>query len=177
MKNLTICPLNFENDINIINNWEKQFNKEKFESIKHFILEDSIYYGLDEVIINNYEFFSVGDDEKKYCLTIKDGDTIAGFILACLFNMSVRNPELIIQYIVLNPNYQNMGYGTQVLTELLNNGEKYFCCKPNQVYANIEKENVASLNLFKKMGFTFETNTTNYFRAQKHMPTLEEEKI
>jgi len=179
MEKLKITPLNISLDIPIIKSWEERFsNNPKFNDIKHFILEDNTYYGLDEVILTNYEFFHIGEDEKKFCFSIKTQDNeIAGFILACLFNISSYKPELILQYIVLNPHYQNEGYGTMVLNELLSNPQKYFTYSPTEVYANIQKENKASLNLFKKFGFSFTQAPLGYLRAHKSIKELLEEKI
>jgi len=178
MEKLIITPLNIEKDIPIIASWEEKFsNHPKYKEIKHFILEDNTYYCLDEVILTNYEFFHIGNDEKNFCLSIKNNDEPVGFVLACLFNISINNPELIIQYIVLNPEYQNLGYGTEVLKELLTNSENYFQYKPNEIYANIQKENKSSLNLFKKFGFSFTKAPNDYVRAHKTIKTLDEEKI
>ena len=179
MEKLQICQLDIEKDIPTIKSWAKTFSSNpKFENIKHFILEDNIYFGLDEVILTNYEFFHIGDDEKKFCLSIKNKENIpVGFILACMFNISINQPELIIQYIVLNPDYQSLGYGTSMLKELLTNSEEYFGCTPKEVYANIEKENIASLNLFKKFNFSFTKAPRNYIQAHKSIKKLEEEKI
>ena len=178
MERLTISPLNIEEDIPVIKSWEDRFNNHpKFTNIKHFILEDNTYYGLDEVILTNFEFFHIGDDEKKYCLAIRNDSEPVGFILACMFNISENKPELIIQYIVLNPDYQNLGYGTDILKELLTNSKKYFSHNPCEVYANIQKENQASLNLFKKFGFSYSKAPFDYVRVHKTIKTLEEEKI
>ena len=178
MEKLTITPLDIETDIPIIKSWEKIFtNHPKYNNIKHFILEDNTYYGLDEVILTNYEFFHIGEDEKKFCLSIKNQENLTiGFILACMFNMSVNKPELIMQYIVLNPNYQNNGYGTEVLKELLTNSDKYFGFHPHDVYANIQKNNEPSLNLFKKFGFSFTKAPFDYVRAHKTITDLTNEK-
>lgn len=179
MEKLKILPLDIESDIFEIKSWENKFNNNpKFESIKHFILEDNTYYGLDEVILTNYEFFHIGDDEKKFCFSIKNNfNETVGFIIACLFNLSQNKPELIIQYIVLNPDYQNLGYGTHVLNELITNSIDYFSYRPQDIYANIEKENSASLNLFKKFGFKFSHAPMGYLRAHKTIKNLEQEKI
>ena len=179
MEKLNITPLNIETDIPKIKQWEEKYkNDNRFNDIKHFILEDNTYYGLDEVILTNYEFFHIGEDEKKFCFSIKNkNNEIAGFVLACLFNISINKPELILQYIVLNPDYQNEGYGTMVLNELISNPQKYFNLSPTEVYANIQKENNASLNLFKKFGFSFTSAPMGYLRAHKSIKELLNEKI
>ena len=177
MEKLNILPLDIEKDIPEIKSWEKTFlNHPGYQNIKHFILEDNIYYGLDEVILTNYEFFHIGEDEKKYCFSIKnENNETVGFILACVFNIARCKPEIILQYIVLNPNYQNHGYGTYILKELVSNSNNYFGCKPKNIYANIEKENTASLNLFKKFGFSFSLAPMGYIRANKTIQNLEKD--
>lgn len=179
MEKLQIVPLNIEKDVPIIKLWPKIYaNHPNFNNIERFILEGNTYYGLDEVILTNYEFFHIGEDERKFCLSIINQEEIPiGFILACLFNIERNNPELILQYIVLSPEYQSLGYGTVILKELLEKPEKYFLVKPNEIYASIEKDNTASLNLFKKFGFSFTKAPYNYLRAHKSIKELQEEKI
>lgn len=178
MNNLQIMPLDLEKDIPEIKEWEKRFSGDnRFNSIRRFILEGNTYYGLDEVIKNNYEFFHIGDDERKFCFSVKDGNTIAGFILACVYNISIQRPELFIQYVVLNPDYQGLGYGSQILEELLNNPNKYFAQKPVEIHAYVNKDNLASLNMCKKFGFSFKKMTNEYVKAHKQTKTLEDERI
>lgn len=181
MEQLRILPLDINYDIPIIKSWENKFKDDsRFDGIKHFVLEDNLYYGLDEVILTNYEFFHIGDDERKFVLTVRNEEDIpVGFILACTFNLSINKPELIIQYLVLSPEYQNKGYGAYILNELLKNTKQYFSCSPQEVSADVEKENLQSLNLLKKFGFNFSPHKdkNDYLRVNKIIKTLEEEKI
>ena len=174
MEKPIICPLNFNKEIPEIQSWVKNFaNHPNFAGIKHFILEDNTYYGLDEVIATNYEFFNIGTDEKNYCLAIKIDNQVIGFVLACAFNLTTPSPELIIQYIVIRPDYQHQGIGKQVVTELINNAFKYFNSNPTKVYANIQQDNLASTKLFSNLGFTLKPLKNDYLQAQKTTLALE----
>lgn len=172
MNKLQIKPLKIS-DIEDIKKWETTYKNDiNYLNIVHFILEDNTYYGLDEVILANYELYPIGKDEKKFSFALKDGKTTAGFILAHSFNLT-EEPELFLQYIVLHPEYQHKGYGKQVMQELLNNSEKYVECDPSTIYANIDKKNSDSLHLFESVGFMFREAPCGFKRAIKYTKILE----
>ena len=95
MKTFKIEHLNPNTDIDQISAWDSLFaNDKRYSSIKQFILENNTYYGLGEVIATNYEIYPIGEDERKYALTIRDDDNnIAGFILAIVCDLQTKNPE------------------------------------------------------------------------------------
>lgn len=172
MDKLKILPLKMS-DISDIKLWQIEYkNHPNYLAIEHFILEDNLYYGLDEVVYTNYEIFPIGDDERKFSFALKDGDKTAGFMLAHSFNLTTE-PELFLQYIVLHPEYQHKGYGNKVLKEFLNNPEKYVGCSPSIIYAYIDKNNWSSLNLFKHFGFLFNDVANNFKCATKYTKILE----
>ncbi len=172
MNKLKILPLEIP-DIADIKSWQTKYKGHpNYSAIEHFILEDNLYYGLDEVVFTNYELYPIGNDERKFSFALKDGNKTAGFILAHSFNLTTE-PELFLQYIVLHPEYQHKGYGKQVLKELLNNTEKYVKCDPSNIYAYIDKQNSSSLHLFENFGFLFKDASNSFKRAIKYTKILE----
>lgn len=178
MDNLTITKFDIEQDLSIVKQWESTYKDDpRFDTIKHFILEDHTYYGLDEVIYTNYEFFHIDDDEQKFCFAIKNkNQDVVGFILSCMFNMNRDKAELIIQYIVLRPDYQHLGYGKEILSELICNSDKYFPEKAHDIYANIDQTNTDSRECFKSLGFVFSEAPFGFVRAHKTLPNLNNDK-
>jgi GNAT superfamily N-acetyltransferase len=50
--------------------------------------------------------------------------------------------------ILVNPKYHGVGIGTKAITTTLN-----LYCKERDIYAEVDRNNVASVNLFKSIGF------------------------
>lgn len=168
---LKIVPMKFPEDKTEISNWKKIYKGTKgFNAIKHYILEDNIYYGLDEVIETNHEMLPIGDDEKKLAFVAKLNNTIVAWILLDAFDLSTENPEMFLQYIVINPKYQNQGIGTEIAKELFLNAEKYIGIKPKEIFAYIDIKNIPSQKLFKNFNFSFRPLKEKYLQAYTNEP-------
>ena len=174
-KPITIEPMKFPQDKREIASWETEFgSKPEFDSIKTYILENQTYYGLDEVIETNYEISPIGSSEQLLSLVAKDDDKIIAWILLDIFDLNTNYPQMYIPYICIHPLYQNKGYGTEILKELLLSPEKYFGFNPRYIFTKIDKTNIASQNLFKKFGFDFfPIKQTGFVNAYTEEPKLE----
>lgn len=173
-KDFVILPMNMPGDKDEIVSWEEKYkNTEQFEGIKNFILEGSTYLGLGEVIYTNYEHFPIGDDERQHSLVAKskDGEIIA-WVLCDVFNMKTTKPEMFLQYIVINPKFQNQGFGKRILNELFSSTEKYLNVNPTNYFCYINLRNYPSQKLFLEFGFSFDTINSDYYRAQTNEPKL-----
>ena len=164
---IKIMPLNLETDLLEISSWDDEFyDDHKYDSIKHFILEDNAYIGIGEVIQTNYEKYEIGTNERKFALSIKDDkNKIIGFVLALIDKLKTSSPELLIQYIVIHPNFQGQGIGTQVLTDLIYNPQTYFKTNIGKVFSRIENNNYASRQMFKKLGFNLAFTNSRFMKA------------
>lgn len=176
LKKFTIEPMDKENDRLEVASWEHIYSDTPgFQQIKHFIMEDNTYHGLNEVIWNNLELVPIGDDELKYSYVAKINDgTIIAWILLDEFDINTTEPELFIQYVCIHPLYQQQGYGEAILKEILFNAKNYVAAQPSNTFAYIHKENIASQNLFKKFNFSLGPllQNTHYFKAQTKEPML-----
>lgn len=169
MKTFKLEPINLQEDKPQIESWDTLYRgKPAYESIRHFILEDDLIFGLGELIATNYEHFSIGKSEIKKMLVAKtDNNEILGFIIFDVFDIDTPHPEMFFQYIVLNPNYQHAGYGNEMLTELFGNFKKHAGVKPKSIFCYIHKDNESSKHLFSNFGFELEqTNSENYLCAK-----------
>ena len=137
----------------LIHKWETECRDTPgFKAIKHYVLEDNIYYNLPELIDINYECFPISDNEFRNILIAKSSkNEVAGFVLYNVFNLN-HKPEVNLIYLAINPIMQHKGIGTEIITELCSNYEKYFKCKPTCVFTKIDKENIANQSLMKKFG-------------------------
>ncbi len=173
MEKIKLTKMQFPEDKLEIANWEKQYgNSPEFQSIRHFILEDNIFTGLAEVIETNHEIFQIGNDEKKLAFVAKTRNEILAWVLLDAFDLSTNNPQMLLQYIVINPKFQHQGYGTEIAKELFLKPEKYIGVKPKEIFATIDARNVASIMLFSKFNFSFTPIDKDYFQAITNDPKL-----
>lgn len=170
MDNFKLLDLDIVEDKKIINTWQEY---ENFDSIYQFILENGLMIDLDEIIEVNYERIPIGNDEIKKAMVAKNKkNEIIAFILFQVFDMTTKEPEMFLQYLVVNPKFQHMGYGSEILKELLLNSRKYFNCTPQEIFCYVDKNNFASLNLFKKLGFTNNETNTKFNRLHTTLKTF-----
>lgn len=171
MKHITLSDMNIDTDKPQIMQWDSLYQgTPEYNSIYEFVLENGLMRNLGEIIEINHERYPIGDDEIKKALIAKTstGD-IAGFILIDAYDLSSQLCELFIQYIVINPKYQHQGYGEAILNELLHNPENYIGAKPSFVFSAIDKNNIASQNLYRKMGFNFRPyNHASFLQAYQN---------
>lgn len=166
MEQIKIAPLRLPNDSTEINNWQYMFKDDpRFSSIQQFILENNTYYGLGEVIETNYEILPIGQDERKYALSIKHSDKVIGFVLALVHQLQTYNPELILQYLVIRPDYQQQGIGTKVISELIENATKYFDTQISSVFARVDCNNKSMQKTLKQFGFNLPNTNKQYISA------------
>lgn len=89
-------------------------------------------------------------DVKQLRLCIATTDKVVGFI--DLFDFDPQNKRAGVGIVVLEHEDRNKGFGEEALSLLCDYVFKVLGLK--QLYANVMEENLASLHLFKKMGFT-----------------------
>ena len=178
MKNIKIVPMDLEKDKPQIAAWDEEFyGSEEYATIEHFILEDNLIHGLSELIETNFERVPIGKDEAKKAFSIKtESGQIAGFLICQVYDMTTPKPTMFLQYIVLHPDFQHLGYGEEVFSTLFSDPKKYLGVKPHEVFAKIDEFNESSLYLFQKFGFMFPCHDPNYpnlLHAEADMKTIE----
>ena len=88
-------------------------------------------------------------DVKQLRLCICKGDKVLGLI--DLFDFDPQNKRAGIGLVVLEEKERNKGIGAEAIGLLCEYGFKVLGLR--QLYANVLEDNLASLHLFKKMGF------------------------
>lgn len=177
MKKITLTPINMETELDEIISWDSEFaGTPEYASVEHFIFEDWLIHGMAELIQTNYENVPIGEDERKLILVAKNKTgKIVGFTIQSIYSLLTNDPELFLQYIIINPKYQNQGIGTEILNNLSNAIKTAIGKKPKSMFSYIEKENFASQKLYKKFGLDFEPvkNDERYLKAVGVMPEFQ----
>ncbi len=157
MEKLKLMPIDFENEIGEILEWDKEFRgTPKYDAFEKFLFEDGTILGMQELIKTNYEQFPIGEDERKLILVAKNKlNKIVGFTIQSVFRLESESPEVFLQYIVVHPDFQNKGVGTFILSNLGQAIKTYVGKMPTEIFSNVERTNLASQKLFKKFGFEF----------------------
>lgn len=177
MKKFTISEMNLETDKPQIENWDTLYaGSHEYETIEQFILENHLLKDLSEVIVTQFEIYEIDDYlEIKKAFVIKDKKSeILGFIICSAYQVADQSSDLYLQYIVVNPTKQHQGYGTEIQSEFFKNIDKYLGFVPTDVHALINRQNIDSINLFKKLGFTFSRNSRSYLRADNDFYTIQQ---
>ena len=100
---------------------------------------------------------------KDLIYVIKEDSKIIGYIIS---NLSFLNGYYVanINPIVINPAYLRNGYASSVIEELMNNTSKLLVDKIKYIMVVIEKSNISSINLFKKLGFRMYKEEDNFMQ-------------
>ncbi len=177
MEKVTITPLIFEEELDEIRDWDKEFRgTSKYENFEKFLFENGKILGMAELICTNYEIYPIGNDEIKLILIAKNNSgKIIGFTIQCVFGLETNDPELFLQYIIIHPDFQHKGIGTHILNNISSAIEKVAGKKPKSIFSYINKENIESQNLYKKFGLNFEPveNDDDYLKAYGVMPEFQ----
>lgn len=176
MQKIKIEEMKLPDDKKSINEWHNKLKDSKvYESIENYILENYLMKDLAEVIEINHEMLDIDYREEKKAFIIKDNkDNIISFLLCDAYDSTDYSSMLYLQYIVINPNYQHKGYGTEILNEFFSNIKKYIGFEPTDVYAIIHRHNKSCISLFEKFGFSFSRRPKSrfYLRADNDFYTI-----
>lgn len=161
-------------DRNQIFSWDNEFAENpEFESIERFVLENGLLSNIAEVIETNHDLIPLDYRELKKAFSIKDiNNDIIGFLLCLAYDINDYSSELYLQYIVLNPNNQNHGLGTEILKKFFINQTEYLGFEPENICAVINRVNFSSLNLFNKFGFNFRRKSRSYLWAENDLYSI-----
>ncbi len=172
MNNITLSEIDLVGDFDLISEWDNHLSEPKFKSIFDFILEEGLILNLKELITTNFEQYPIGDDERKNIIVAKNSEAkIVAFLILSTHDLSTDSPEIFLQHIVIHPDYQAKGMGTEILSKLGECLTTLYGKEPKTMFAYISQYNHNSRNLFKKFGFKFKVMDLPYLKAYGDMPT------
>ncbi len=108
--------------------------------------------GLDDGWQNFYDYWT--EENKKYdnctglCFLISENN-----IPFAVIYLGINGEEMIISEFVVSPDKRGMGYGSDVLSELLANTKELLGKSFSAAEAVIYPDNIASKKAFEKVGF------------------------
>ena len=154
MKNLTLSAIDETTDFDQLLTWKKNYkNTPEYKKIVQYIFNgeenENLAFLLKEI----------NDDHKKYpnrdfVLLAKDEHgEILGVMVVDTYNIGKNNSSCHIHFILSHPAHTKTGVSKFMLKTFLLNPETYVGTASNEIFANIKKNNTASLSLFKSFGF------------------------
>ena len=148
--------------------WDRYEGTEGYESIKKFVCRQGVKKYIYDHEHPDMEMRSAlfggpaalyeqMQERHSYVLTSR-GEPMA-FLNFRLDDVAKGNPRMFIQGIATHPLHQREGLATEMMKIILKNPEKYMSQRPKMVYGLVDKENLASVGFFQKLGPT----TVNYY--------------
>ena len=177
MKEFSLKLFDYSSDKYKIINWQRESKQTpEYKQIKKFIISD-----FDEAYDLDSFLFELEDDEigssrvrHTYIAETDSGEAV-GF-LSFQRPLEHRNPggDVYIEFLMINPKYQNQGYGTAILSKLFKNMRRYALSKPATVSTMFKRKNESVKHLFEKFGFDIKKRPLSfYYDAEIEMNTLE----
>lgn len=156
MKNLTLTKFDRDTDLEQLQAWKKLYKSmPEYKKIVQYILSGNEKDSVARLLLDLHDRYQIGDNEVNLVLLAKDeNQKIVGAMVVNFYGYMQRHPACYIHYIFTNPEHTKQGVAKFMLNEFITNIEKYLSATPEEIFANIKKNNKPSLSLFKSVGFT-----------------------
>ena len=147
----------FNNTISILNSWQSENINDFITSLYLLKLGDFFC----ENLLSSYELKNNQGNNLFLLLAYEDKELVGTIILnnqsqniSTDFKLTDNINNLRIEYIVVNPDKQNIGVGTRMIKSIINNQKVLSNYKPvNGITTDIDNENTASQKAFLKNNF------------------------
>lgn len=93
------------------------------------------------------------------CIVLERGDKVAGYAI-----LSIAAGEAHILNLCVDPTYRTLGYGTRLLTEILDRARE---AEVREVFLEVRPSNASALSLYRKQGFRQIANRPAYYQAKE----------
>ena len=103
-------------------------------------------------VFNQDYVFSL--DDFSDCLVLEENNSLVGFVI---YSIMYERAEII--YIVIDSSFRLKGYAFMLLDKCINNIIENNCCN---ITLEVNCNNVAAINLYKKLGFKIVATRKNY---------------
>lgn len=94
-------------------------------------------------------------DEFSDCLVLEENNSLVGFVI---FSIMYERAEII--YIVIDSSFRLKGYAFMLLDKCINKIIENNCCN---ITLEVNCNNVAAINLYKKLGFKIAATRKKYY--------------
>ncbi|MDE6660884.1 MAG: GNAT family N-acetyltransferase, partial [Anaeroplasmataceae bacterium] len=144
----------------------KDCTKEIAMSLNSWLADEKIikYAMFDSSFIDEYLYYQDNTYEEKIKDVLKvvyvDG-ILMGYVVLNYYSYDSIF-EVGINPFIVNPHYQNQGFGKKILSDLTIQIENLVQGKVDQIYATIEKTNLYSIHLFESVGFIQKEEHENF---------------
>jgi ribosomal-protein-alanine N-acetyltransferase len=93
------------------------------------------------------------------CIVLERGEEVAGYAI-----LSIAAGEAHILNLCVDPLYRAHGYGTRLLTEILERARR---AEVREVFLEVRPSNAGALSLYRKQGFRQIANRPAYYQAKE----------
>jgi len=132
--------------------WVDYCEKDEAEIESWMSDEETRLAGFDSIKETHEEYLSGGEypyGEEYFCKVVLEESEIIAVVL--IFRGD-KHPVTVNEFVV-NPAYRNKGYGTKIISELINNVREITGFDSNVFQVCIYPNNKASMRAFEKAGF------------------------
>lgn len=145
----------------------KNCTKENANELESWLCDEKIisYAMFDSTFAEEYEYYQKNTYEGKindFLKVIYFDHRLIGYMVLNYYTYD-EIYEVGINPIIINPKYQNQGYGKQVLDACVHQIEQLVEGSVDQIFATIDKSNLASLHLFESVGFCRKKEVGNFY--------------
>jgi len=132
----------------------KELNYSHISEIKEWAKHESIsdWIGIDDW--DAYYQYAI-NEQGTLLFAIYDNDIFIGEITA------EKEDDYLNIMLIINPQYQNQGFGVKALKYFAENIESLIGCRPKYIHSGIFKENIASIKCFSKAGYIHQGNNVD----------------
>lgn len=155
MANFSLSEFDYENDIEQIKQWKKLYkNTPEYKRIVQYILDNNENDNLARLFRDLHDKHRIGNDEINLVLVSKDETgNIVGALVVDAYGKTQKNSKCYVHFVLTNPAFHHQGVAKNMLKTFFLKPEEFLGTVPNEVFANIRKNNQQSLGLFKSLGF------------------------
>ena len=155
MKNLTLEQFNINTDFEQIFAWKKLYQQTpEYQKIVQFIFNGEQSENLALLLGEMHENHERKNNGRDFVFLAKnEHGEIVGVLVIDTYNAGQKNSSCYVHFIITNPAHNRKGVAKFMLKTFLLNPENFIGFKPNEVFANIKKNNKPSIELFKSLGF------------------------
>lgn len=177
MKDFELKLFDYFSDKHKIVSWQRESKQTpEYKKIKKYIIHDFEEAEDLDTFLSELEDDELSSDRVRhsYIAETENGEAV-GF-LSFHRPREHRNPggRIYIEFLMVNPKYQNQGYGTAILEELFTNISHYALSKPETITTMFKKKNESVKHLFEKFGFDIKKQPLSFYsNAEIKMDTLE----
>lgn len=160
----------------ILKEFDDNFDREKLDNWKNDkgVFSNSVdnytTFGLLDIysdILNVIDIYRIPPNTKDEVVKIlvafnEEGKDVGVAILDHYHDHDVNEKTLNVFHLIIRPDEQGKGYGSEIMRQIVEDGEKIFDDTVDEIFASVDLKNNPSSSVMKKLGLSVVHTTDNY---------------